>query len=78
MLSLVDVERGQGGFVDLSVVIRADGTVANVRVIGETPQGYGFAAAALKALPGWRFDARLVDGKPVDAPARIRVSFVLK
>jgi hypothetical protein len=37
--------------------------------------GYGFADAARKAFPKWRFEPKLVDGKPVAAPARIRVSF---
>lgn len=71
-------EAGMSGYVDFSFIIEPDGSVGNPQVIDEVPDGYGFAAAAKKAFPKWRFDPKLVDGKPVPAPARIRVSFQLQ
>ena len=54
-------------------VIRA----SDPRVVTEVPDGVGFAAAAKKAFPKWRFNPMMKDGHPVAAPARIRVSFKL-
>jgi protein TonB len=72
------LEAGTSGYVDFSFIIEADGSVGSPRVIAEAPSGYGFAAAAMKAFPKWRFEPKLVDGKPVAAPAQIRVTFQLK
>jgi protein TonB len=71
-------ERDLPGTVDLSFVIEPDGTVGEPRVLAEAPEGYGFAAAALKALPGWRFKPELIDDQPVATPATIRISFKLQ
>ncbi len=72
------VEHDASGYVDFDFIIEPDGTVGDPRVIAEVPDGYGFAASAKKAFPHWRFKPQLVDGKPVAAPARIRVSFKLQ
>jgi TonB family protein len=71
-------EAGMNGYVVFSFIIRQDGSVGDPQVIEEAPGGYGFATAAKKAFPKWRFDPKLVNGKPVDAPAQIRVSFQLQ
>jgi TonB family protein len=63
------------GYVDFIFVIEPDGSVGDARVIAETPEGYGFAAAAEKAFTTWRFEPKRVDGKPVAAQARYRISF---
>jgi TonB family protein len=70
-------EANRSGYVIFSFIIRKDGSVGDPQVIEEVPDGYGFAIAAKKAFPKWRFDPKLVDGKPVDAPAQIRVTFQL-
>ena len=70
-------EANRSGYVIFSFIIRKDGSVGDPQVIEEVPDGYGFATAAKKAFPKWRFDPKLVDGKPVDAPAQIRVTFQL-
>ena len=57
------VEHDVSGYVDFTFIIE--------------PDGYGFAASAKRAFPHWRFKPQLVDGKPVAAPARIRVTFKL-
>jgi protein TonB len=71
-------EAGMSGYVDFSFIIEPDGSVGSPQVIAEVPDGYGFATAAKKAFPKWRFDPKLVDGKPVAAQAQIRVTFQLK
>ncbi|MDB5396607.1 MAG: tonB [Rhodospirillales bacterium] len=70
-------DRGVPGYVDFSFIIEPDGSVGDPQVIAEVPDGYGFAAAARKAFPKWRFAPKLVNGKPVAAPAQIRVTFKL-
>jgi protein TonB len=65
------------GYVDFDFIIEPDGTVGDPVVVAEVPDGYGFAAAAKKAFPKWRFKPQLVDGKPVAAAAHIRVTFKL-
>ena len=71
-------DAGMSGCVDFAFVIEPDGAVGDPEVIAETPTGYGFAAAALKAFATWRFEPKRIDGKAVAAPAQIRVSFKLK
>jgi periplasmic protein TonB len=71
-------DAGMSGYVDFSFIIEPDGSVGDPQVIDEVPDGYGFATAAKRAFPKWRFDPKLVDGKPVAAPAQIRVTFQLK
>jgi len=65
------------GYVDFDFIIEPDGTVGDPVVVEEVPDGMGFAAAAKKAFPKWRFNPMTKDGVPVAAPARIRVSFKL-
>lgn len=71
------VEHDVSGYVDFDFVIEPDGSVGDPQVTAEVPDGYGFAASAKKAFPHWRFKPQLVDGKPVAAPAHIRVVFKL-
>ena len=65
------------GYVDFDFIIEPDGTVGNPVVVAEVPDGVGFAAAAKKAFPNWRFTPMTKDGHPVAAPAHIRVTFKL-
>jgi protein TonB len=71
-------EIGKQGYVDFDFTIEPDGTVGDARVVAEVPDGYGFAAAAEKAFPKWRFNPMMKDGEPIAAPARIRVTFKLQ
>ena len=70
-------EMGRQGYVDFDFIIEPDGTVGNPVVVAEVPDGIGFAAAAKKAFPNWRFKPMLKAGRPIAAPAHIRVSFWL-
>jgi len=57
-------ERGIEGYVTIGFTISPRGTVTDARVIDSKPPGQ-FDRAALKALQRWRYDPKLVDGKPV-------------
>ena len=70
-------DRQISGYVDFDFTIEPDGTVGDPRVVAEVPDGIGFAEAAKKAFPKWRFKPMMKDGHPVAAPAHIRVSFKL-
>jgi periplasmic protein TonB len=70
-------EMGKEGYVDFDFIIEPDGTVGDPHVVAEVPDGIGFASAAKKAFPKWRFNPMMKDGHPVAAPAHIRVSFKL-
>ena len=71
-------EAGISGYVDFDFTIEPDGTVGDPHMIAETPAGYGFATAAMKAFAKWRFTPMTKDGQPIAAPARIRISFKLQ
>jgi protein TonB len=70
-------ETNREGYVDFDFIIEPDGTVGNPVVVAEVPDGVGFAAAAKKAFPKWKFKPMMKDGVPVAAPAHIRVLFRL-
>ena len=70
-------DQGREGYVDFDFIIEPDGTVGNPVVVAEVPDGIGFAAAAKKAFPKWRFAPMTKDGHPIAAPAHIRVTFKL-
>lgn len=57
--------------VDLELIVREDGRVAEARItkISIDKDSYGFAEAALAAAKQWRFKPGLKDGKPV--PTRV-------
>ncbi len=72
------LDQGRTGYVDFNFTIEPDGSVGDLQLVSETPTGLGFAAAAQKAFAKWRFAPKLVNGIPVAAAARYRVSFQLK
>jgi len=71
-------EAGTSGYVDFTFIIEPDGSVGDAQVIDEVPQGYGFATAARKAFPTWKFEPKTMNGVAIAALARIRVSFELR
>jgi protein TonB len=72
------LDQNRAGYVDFNFTIEPDGSVGDLQLVTETPAGFGFAAAAEKAFAKWRFAPKLVNGVPVAARARYRVSFQLK
>lgn len=69
--------RGIEGYVTLSFTITPSGSVSDVAVINASPPGI-FDRAALKALRRWRYNPKLVDGKPVARPnQKVTLKFAL-
>ena len=69
------VRAGMNGEVALRCVIAGDGTLKSCRVETETPEGWGFAEAALSLAPKYLFAPRLKQGQPVESPIGLTVSF---
>jgi protein TonB len=66
------------GYVDFEFTVEPDGSVGNPKITAEVPEGYGFAAAAQRVFPKWKFKPEVVDGKPVPTQAYYRFSFKIK
>lgn len=65
------------GLVMLRVYVRADGTVGDVRLDGNTPVDPQLAQAAMDASRKWKFDPARHDGHAVAGWVRVPVSFRL-
>ena len=64
------------GTVELSAIIRKDGSIEAVRVMRGL--GLGLDESAIKALKSWRFRPGTKDGRPVDLRVSIEVKFSLR
>jgi TonB family protein len=53
------------GDVSFVFTINSDGTVSNIKLVNEEPEGYGFASAAQQALEKVLFTPATVNGQPV-------------
>lgn len=53
------------GQVTLSLLITADGQVSDARVLSSTPDGWGFAEAAVSAVQQWTFTPARYKGRAV-------------
>ncbi len=60
-------EYGVHGKVIVLFLVNEKGNVTRVKVVKETPRGYGFGAEALKAVRRYSFDPSLKNGRPVEA-----------
>jgi protein TonB len=70
-------QRNAEGFVTLSLLVQADGSLSDVRVLEADPPGM-FEEVALACIQAWRFDPALYQGKPVAVRARQTLRFVLE
>jgi TonB family protein len=68
------MQAGVEGWVELGYTVKADGTIANVRVVNSSPVGT-FEQAATKALGKLRYQPVVQDGKPIAVDTQIRVAF---
>jgi protein TonB len=70
-------EQGVSGWVDMQFVVKPDGSLSDLHIIGSTPPGV-FEEAAIEAVRKWRYRPVLRDGQAVAQPARLRLKFTLK
>jgi TonB family protein len=63
------------GSVLLAIVIQADGSTSNIRVI--RPLGLGLDEKAIEAVQKWKFRPSVKDGHPVAVTANVEVNFRL-
>lgn len=68
--------RGVQGEVVLEIVVRADGSVGDVRVLQGL--GAGLDQRAAQAVRQWRFDPARRKGVPVDVVVEVAVEFLLR
>jgi len=70
-------ERGLEGWVELSFVISAAGTVQDAEVTNSHP-GNVFDRAALRAVSRWKYNPQIEDGKPIERHGiTVRLEFTL-
>jgi TonB family protein len=69
-------ERGVSGWVDVQFVVKPDGLVSDVIIMGAEPVGI-FEQAAVDAVKKWRYRPVQREGHAVDQRARLRMKFAL-
>ncbi len=69
---------GMQGYVILEVVLKKNGIVGSVRVIGGPLRALGFPEAAIRAVKKMRFTPGKLRGQPVDVILTLTVTFKLR
>jgi periplasmic protein TonB len=71
-------QQGIQGVVQLSVVVKDDGTVGEVKVTKSLDDKYGLDEQAVIAMQKWVFKPGTKDGKPVAVRVDVEMSFRLR
>lgn len=66
------------GRVALDCVVRADGTVSDIKVARSLDSVYGLDRKAMEALAQWEFKPGMKDGKAVAVQITVEMNFTLK
>ena len=69
---------GIQGLVEMSVVVKDDGTVGEVKVTKSLDQKYGLDDQAVMAMKKWLFRPGTKEGKPVAVRVSVEMTFTLK
>ena len=70
------LQRRLSGWVEVQFVVKSDGLVSDVIIMGAEPVGI-FEQAAVDAVKKWRYKPAQRDGHAVDQRARLRMKFAL-
>jgi TonB family protein len=71
-------QAGVSGKVILEAVVRADGSVGEVKVLRSPGAHLGFDEAAIQAVRQWRYRPGMQNGRPVTVSFTVVVEFVLE
>ncbi len=66
------------GFVTLECVVKADGTVGDVRVVKSLDASHGLDDEAVRAAKRWRFSPGRKNGKAVPVVVSLELTYTLK
>ena len=66
------------GMVTLEVVVQADGTVGNAKVVRSLDPIFGLDQAAIAAVKAWKFKPGMHAGKPIPVVVTIELTFTLR
>lgn len=73
----IAAQRGIEGWVVVGFTISANGTVKKPKVLDSKPARI-FDDAAVKAVRRWKYNPKIVDGKPIETPGqKVRLTFKL-
>lgn len=73
------LKRGISGYAIVSVTITTSGSVRNPVLVEESPQGYSFGKAALKAAEKLKYHPKVVDDIAVEVPnVEFKYSFAIE
>ena len=67
---------GVTGWVQLEVLVNADGSVRSAKVLDAKPKGI-FEASAVQAVMRWKFKPKIKDGKPIEQKGSQKIEFNL-
>lgn len=67
---------GITGWVQLEVLVNADGSVRSAKVIDAKPRGI-FEASAVQAVMRWKFKPKIKDGQPIEQKGSQKIEFNL-
>ena len=71
-------QAGIQGIVELSTVVKADGTVGDVKITESLDPEFGLDNQALEAMRQWTFKPGTRDGKAVAVRVEVQMRFRLK
>ena len=71
-------KQGIQGRVEMSVVVKDDGSVGEVTVTKSLDQTYGLDDQAVNAMKKWQFKPGTRDGKPVAVRVYVEMTFNLR
>jgi protein TonB len=74
----IALRSGIEGRVILELFVDSTGTVREVRILQETPEGRGFGEAAIKAFMGRKGNAAIANGQAVSCRYRYPVAFRIR